>query len=56
MNFINIIVCSHEAKKFLNRKIFRLHLVMGQLASASYRFANDIERYLEFQLQEVNKH
>ena len=29
---------------------------MGQLASASYRFANDIERYLEFQLQEVNKH
>ena len=29
---------------------------MGQLTSASYRFANDIERYLEFQLQEVNKH
>ncbi len=29
---------------------------MGHLASASYRFANNIERYFEFQLQEVNKH
>jgi hypothetical protein len=53
MNFINIIVCSHKAKKNLNRKIFRLHLVMGHLASVSYRFANNIERYFEFQLPQT---